>query len=178
MKLHTYEWGDPESPLVVCLHGVTGHGLRFRKLAEERLANRFHVVAADLRGHGHSTWDEPWDLATHVADLLETFETLQPGPTAYSPLSFFFNFSHNVMKGQIVDSLVWSLPWPVGLNDLFTAAPREEAPERSRETLARTLTAYARTHPHKIRGRLMPVIVYDPEAGYRAFRLALRRLRE
>ncbi len=74
MKLHTYEWGDPESPLVVCLHGVTGHGLRFRKLAEERLANRFHVVAADLRGHGHSTWDEPWDLATHVADLLETFE--------------------------------------------------------------------------------------------------------
>jgi hypothetical protein len=114
----------------------------------------------------------------HKNDLLATFETLQPGPTAYSPLSFFFNFSHNVMKGQIVDSLVWSLPWPVGLNDLFTAAPREEAPERSRETLARTLTAYARTHPHKIRGRLMPVIVYDPEAGYRAFRLALRRLRE
>jgi hypothetical protein len=24
----------------------------------------------------------------------------------------------------------------------------------------------------------MPVIVYDPEAGYRAFRLTLRRLRE
>ena len=54
--------------------------------------------------------------------------------------------------------------------------PRE--PERSRETLARTLTAYARTNPHKIRGRLMPVIVYDPEAGYRSFRLTLRRLRE
>ena len=74
MKLNTYEWGDESAPLVVCLHGVTGHGLRFRKLAEERLANRFHVVAADLRGHGHSTWDEPWDIATHVADLLETFD--------------------------------------------------------------------------------------------------------
>ena len=73
MRLHTYEWGDPESPLVVCLHGVTGHGLRFRKLAEERLAHRFHVVAADLRGHGHSTWEPPWDLATHIEDLLETF---------------------------------------------------------------------------------------------------------
>jgi lipase len=59
---------------VVCLHGVTGHGLRFRKLAEERLAPRFHVVAADLRGHGHSTWDEPWDIAAHVADLLDTFD--------------------------------------------------------------------------------------------------------
>ena len=74
MRLNTYEWGDESASLVVCLHGVTGHGLRFRKLAEERLANRFHVVAADLRGHGHSTWDEPWDIATHVADLLDTFD--------------------------------------------------------------------------------------------------------
>jgi len=74
MKLNTYEWGDETAPLVVCLHGVTGHGLRFRKLAEERLANRFHVVAADLRGHGHSTWDEPWNIATHVGDLLDTLD--------------------------------------------------------------------------------------------------------
>ena len=57
VRLNTYEWGDESAPLVVCLHGVTGHGLRFRKLAEERLADRFHVVAADLRGHGHSTWE-------------------------------------------------------------------------------------------------------------------------
>ena len=111
-------------------------------------------------------------------DLTEEFASLRPSAEAYSPLSFFFNFSHNVMKGQIVDSLLWSLPWPVGLNDLFTGEPRAEDPERSREQLARTLTAYARTNPHKIRGRLMPVIVYDPEAGYRAFRLTLRRLRE
>jgi hypothetical protein len=114
----------------------------------------------------------------HQARLLEAFEAFQPSAAAYSPLSFFFNFSHNVVKGQVVDSLLWSLPWPAGLSDLFTSAARDETPERSRETLARTLTAYARTNPHKIRGRLMPVIVYDPEAGYRAFRLTLRRLRE
>jgi hypothetical protein len=115
---------------------------------------------------------------SHQPTLLEAFERFQPSPDAYSPLSFFFNFSHNVVKGQVVDSLVWSLPWPVGLSDLFTSEVRDETPERSRETLARTLTAYARTNPHKIRGRLMPVIVYDPEAGYRAFRLTLRRLRK
>jgi lipase len=74
VRLHTYEWGDPGAPLVICLHGVGGHGLRFRKLAEERLAHRFRVVAADLRGHGHSAWDEPWDIGTHVGDLLETFD--------------------------------------------------------------------------------------------------------
>jgi hypothetical protein len=114
----------------------------------------------------------------HQTRLLEGFEAFLPSAAAYSPLSFFFNFSHNVVKGQVVDSLLWSLPWPVGLSDLFTSAARDETPERSRETLARTLTAYARTNPHKIRGQLMPVIVYDPEAGYRAFRLTMRRLRE
>jgi len=74
VRLHISEWGDSAAPPVVCLHGVSGHGGRFRKLAEERLADRFHVVALDLRGHGRSTWDEPWDLETHVADIFETVE--------------------------------------------------------------------------------------------------------
>jgi lipase len=26
----------------------------------------------DLRGHGRSTWEEPWDLDTHVGDILDT----------------------------------------------------------------------------------------------------------
>ena len=112
-------------------------------------------------------------------ELTDEFEAFQPVAERYSPLSFFFNFSHNVVKGQVVDSLLWSAPWAVSLNDLLTGAARPDEPaERSREKLARTLMAYARTNPHKIRGRLMPVIVYDPEAGYRAFRLTLRRLRE
>jgi lipase len=74
VRLNIHEWGDPAAPPVVCLHGVSGHGGRFRKLAEERLADRFHVVAPDLRGHGRSTWDEPWDLGTQIADVLETVE--------------------------------------------------------------------------------------------------------
>jgi hypothetical protein len=111
-------------------------------------------------------------------DLAGEFEAFRPTPHAYSPLSFFFNFSHNVVKGQVVDTLLWSAPWAVSLSDLLTGAPMDEPADRSRETLATTLMAYARTNPHKIRGRLMPVIVYDPEAGYRAFRLTLRRLRE
>jgi lipase len=70
MQLHVHEWGDPDAHAVVCLHGVTGHGGRFRKLVEERLAPLYHVRAFDLRGHGRSSWDEPWDLRTHVADVL------------------------------------------------------------------------------------------------------------
>lgn len=76
MRLNTYEWGAPGAPPVVCLHGVTAHGERYRELAEERWASRWRVVAPDLRGHGRSGWEPPWTLATHVADLVETIDAL------------------------------------------------------------------------------------------------------
>jgi lipase len=71
MRLHAYEWGDPDGPPLVCLHGVTGHAERFRRLAVERWSDR-RVIALDLRGHGRSGWEPPWSLPTHVADLAET----------------------------------------------------------------------------------------------------------
>jgi lipase len=66
-----HEWGDPEAPALVCLHGVTSHGGRFRYLAE-RLSDRYHVVAPDLRGHGRSSWNPPWDVDAHLTDILES----------------------------------------------------------------------------------------------------------
>jgi lipase len=74
MELNLHEWGDPSAPPIVCLHGVNGHGRRFRRLAEERLAGRFRVLAPDLRGHGSSGWEPPWTFATHVHDVLETLD--------------------------------------------------------------------------------------------------------
>ncbi len=74
MTLHVHEWGPREAPAVVCLHGVTGYGGRFRKLAEERLVPRFRVLAPDLRGHGLSTWEPPWDVTAHVADVRTLLE--------------------------------------------------------------------------------------------------------
>jgi lipase len=71
--LHTHEWGDAAGPPLVCLHGVTAHGERFKRLATERWT-RFHVVAPDLRGHGRSGYEPPWGFETHVADLVETMD--------------------------------------------------------------------------------------------------------
>jgi lipase len=71
-ELQVHEWGEPGASPVVCVHGVNAHGRRFRRLAEERLAATFHVLAPDLRGHGASSWDPPWTIATHVQDLLDT----------------------------------------------------------------------------------------------------------
>jgi lipase len=71
VRLHVHSYGPGDGPPVVCLHGVTGHGERFRRLAEERLPG-LRVHAFDLRGHGRSGYEPPWSLETHVGDILET----------------------------------------------------------------------------------------------------------
>jgi lipase len=87
VSLHTYEWGRAGDPTIVCLHGVQAHGRRYRRLAEERLVPLgFRVVAADLRGHGRSTWDPPWSIPTQRADVIDLAETI--GPTTWIGHSF------------------------------------------------------------------------------------------
>jgi hypothetical protein len=111
----------------------------------------------------------------HRDELLDAFQRLRPSDRTYSPLSFFFNFSHNVVKGTVVDALLRGAPWTVTLNGLLTALPCEEPPG-PKQQLATTLMGYARRNPDRIRGRLMPVIVYDPRAGRQAFAVAMRKL--
>jgi lipase len=88
VKLHVHEWGDADAPPLVCLHGVTGHGERFRQLAEERWAATFRVIAPDLRGHGQSGWEPPWSFSTHVDDLIETIDALEVGQADWLGHSF------------------------------------------------------------------------------------------
>src|SRR5580765_2170429 len=76
MRLHVHEWGAGDAPPLLCLHGVTSWGGRFRRLAEERLG-AFHVLAPDLRGHGLSVWEPPWNLGTHDSDLVDTLDALE-----------------------------------------------------------------------------------------------------
>jgi lipase len=73
--LNVHEWGDPAGAPVLCAHGVTGHGARFRELASRLPGAR--VIGVDLRGHGRSGADPPWDISTHIADLLETASALE-----------------------------------------------------------------------------------------------------
>lgn len=114
----------------------------------------------------------------HRSDLLQEFEPFRPTEARYSPLSFFFNFSHNVLKGTIVDALLRSDPWRLTFDDLLTGNSHDEALSEQKTLLATTLMTYARLNPDRIRGQLMPVIVYDAQAGRQAFGTTMRRLRE
>jgi hypothetical protein len=123
-------------------------------------------------------WNEFRDLfERHRRELEADFECERPSDRAYSPVSLLFNFSHNVVKGTIVDALLWGEAWTVGLNDLLTGIPHGEPRAQAKERLARTLMGYARAHPDTIRGRLMPVIVYDPPTGRRAYAVTLGAIR-
>ena len=110
-------------------------------------------------------------------DLLDEFAPYRPSDTSYSPLAFFFNFSHNVVKGAVVDALLRDEPWSLTLNDLLTGLAREGAASEDKKNLTTTLMRYARENPHRIRGRLRPVIVYDVQSGREAFSIAVRKLR-
>ena len=70
MRLHVHDSGDEGAPAIVCLHGVGDTGSMFAPLAA-RLPE-FRLRAPDLRGHGASGREPPWDVETHVADVLET----------------------------------------------------------------------------------------------------------
>ena len=116
------------------------------------------------------------DFTKFSADLLTEFERFRPTLDTYSPMSFFFNFSHNVLKGTVIDALLAGEPWPLTINDLTTSIDHGAARAKEKEALARTLMAYARANPHKIRGKLTPVIVYDPQAGRQAYSVTIRKL--
>jgi lipase len=72
VPLNVHEFGPAGGLPVLCLHGVTGHALRWRVLAEALPELRF--VAVDLRGHGHSPWTPPWSIEQHVADVLAVLD--------------------------------------------------------------------------------------------------------
>jgi lipase len=99
---------------------VNAHGQRFRRIAE-RLPGR-RVVAVDLRGHGHSEWEPPWDLATHVDDLLETADALGIERASWIGHSFGGRLTievaaratDRVERAVLLDPAVW-VPPPTAL---------------------------------------------------------------
>ncbi|MEM7405887.1 MAG: alpha/beta hydrolase [Pseudomonadota bacterium] len=69
VQLHWLEWGEPQNPTVLCLHGSWGTADSFSEFAATA-SRKFHVIAPDLRGHGESDWT-PGDYApaSYAADV-------------------------------------------------------------------------------------------------------------
>ncbi|MEU8466598.1 SDR family oxidoreductase [Streptomyces sp. NPDC029006] len=81
VELCVAELGDPQRPTVVLLHGYPDSKEVWSQVAD-RLADRFHVVLYDVRGHGRSTAPRPlrggFTLAKLTDDFLAVVDAVSP----------------------------------------------------------------------------------------------------
>ena len=59
------EWGDPSLPTLLFLHGGNQSAHSW-DLVSLHLADRFHIIAPDQRGHGDSEWARDADYSSHA----------------------------------------------------------------------------------------------------------------
>lgn len=76
MQLKTRQWGAGGGDPIVCVHGLTQHGGIFADLGKRLAEEDRKVISVDLRGHGDSDREPPWNTDTHVDDLIETASSL------------------------------------------------------------------------------------------------------
>ncbi len=63
VRLAVYEWGNPDGPEILLIHGSAQSHLAFTRQIGSDLAQRHRLLAYDLRGHGLS--DKPFDPALY-----------------------------------------------------------------------------------------------------------------
>ncbi len=75
LKFHYLDWGNPDNPPLVLLHGV-GQTCHTWDLFAAAMSPHFHVMAFDQRGHGDTDWapDKDYSRKTMVKDA-EAFTT-------------------------------------------------------------------------------------------------------
>lgn len=69
------EAGPKDAPTILMLHGLPSSSRMFEPLFA-RLADRYHLVAPDYPGFGHSDWPDPKKFAytfDHIADVINHF---------------------------------------------------------------------------------------------------------
>ncbi|MGB6182552.1 MAG: alpha/beta hydrolase [Rhodococcus sp. (in: high G+C Gram-positive bacteria)] len=70
-------FGPADGEVVLAIHGMTGHGARWRRWSEH--LPRARVVAPDLIGHGRAPWTPPWSIEQQVdrlASILQRYSTV------------------------------------------------------------------------------------------------------
>lgn len=86
-ELHVHRYGPPGPVRLLAIHGLTGHGQRWRPLATQHLPE-VAVAAPDLLGHGRSSWAAPWSIDANVAALAALLKEHADAPAVVVGHSF------------------------------------------------------------------------------------------
>jgi esterase len=80
VTLYLESSGSPSAPTVLLLHGITASARNWEWIVPE-LAERFHVLSLDFRGHGRSgRAPGRYQPADYVSDAVAALEQLANGP--------------------------------------------------------------------------------------------------
>ena len=81
LRLHYVDWGNPDAPPLLLLHGGRDHCRNWDWVAAA-LRRDWHVLAPDLRGHGDSQWssDGNYTLAAFIYDLAQLIHQQELAP--------------------------------------------------------------------------------------------------
>ena len=88
LHLHYLDWGNDGAPPMLLLHGFSGHAHTWDTFARA-MADRFHVIALDQRGHGDSDWakDGAYRPDDHARDVRAVHDRLGLGAVTLIGLS-------------------------------------------------------------------------------------------
>ncbi len=72
LRLHYVDWGNPDAPPLILLHGGRDHCRNWDWVAAD-LRKDYHVICPDLRGHGDSAWlaSGSYTMAGYIYDLAQ-----------------------------------------------------------------------------------------------------------
>ncbi len=137
--LNVHRYGPEQPAQILAVHGLTGHGMRWKALATQHLAG-FSIVAPDLLGHGRSSWEAPWTLEANIAALADllTREAARPVVVVGHSFGGAVALKLAVARPDLVASLVLLDPavgldgaWMANIADDMMASPfyldRDEA---------------------------------------------------
>jgi len=81
LRMHYVDWGNPDAPPLILLHGGRDHCRNWDWVAEH-LRKDWHVIAPDLRGHGDSAWspDGYYSHDAYLCDLDQLIQQKNLGP--------------------------------------------------------------------------------------------------
>lgn len=77
--LAAYEWGDPEAPPLLCVHGGFDFARTYDHFAPILAAAGWRVVSWDQRGHGDSDRAALYSWDADLRDALAVFDHVSPG---------------------------------------------------------------------------------------------------
>ena len=164
------EAGPKDAPVILLLHGLPSSSRMFQPLLT-RLSDRYHVVAPDYPGYGHSDWPDPKEFDytfDHVASVMHDF-ALAVGLSRYTlymqdyggPVGFRMALAHPervqalIVQDAVAHNEGLGANWATRRAFWADRQTNEEALRKNLLSMAATKTRHVGDDPN--------VELYDPD---------------